>query len=245
MSIEIKSKSGKIIKTFEEESLYEKNLVRANFKNAILTFFDFRKANLQEADFTNADLYKAHFEGADLENACFFKANLKEANFNHANLTQVDFGRADLTGVSLINAKTIDTNFSQTKGILSASEWLAENFETFSGGYIVYKAFGSTYYPQPRSWKRSKFIVETPNSNRSTHCGCGINFGTISWMLREFEREISTKHVKVRRMYLHWKDLPDVVVPYNVCGKARCRRLEKGEWLSMEEIHKLNSKKGD
>jgi len=143
------------------------------------------------------------------------KADLRGANLSYANLRG-----ADLNGANLSYA-----NLSQSKGLLSASNWLEKNFKINKKGYIVYKAEGATPYLPPLLWKNNKFITEIVNPNRTEDCGCGVNFGTLKWCKRNFT------NTKIRRMYLHWEDLPDVVVPYNTDGKARCQRLEKGKLL--------------
>ena len=149
------------------------------------------------------------------------------------NLIGANLYKADLRDADLRDACLINTNLSQTKGLLSASDWLSENFETNEKGYVVYKAEGNTYFKPPAKWKRSKFITEVPNPSRTSDCGCGVSFATLDWIKPHFGHNAGSGWTRVRRMYLHYKDLPDVVVPYNTNGKARCGRLEKGRLIEI------------
>ena len=152
------------------------------------------------------------------------------ASLSDASLTDADLNDANLTGADLYGANLKGANLSQSKDLLMASEWLKQKFKFNKKGYIVYKAEGNPIYQPPNCWKNSKFITEIPNPLRSQDCGCGVNFGTIDWIKNNYNITPNGE-TRIRRMYLHWEDLADVVVPYNTDGKARCARLEKGRLL--------------
>jgi hypothetical protein len=152
-----------------------------------------------------ADLRSANLIGADL-----IRADLSDANLRSADLSGADLGGADL---------------SQVKGILRAQEWLGL-FEADELGVIVYRAENGQH-AHPASWKFEPglFLVETPNPDRCTTCGCGVAFATLDWVLRKYpDGEIWKSRIR-------WIDLADVVVPFGTDGKARCARLELIEKL--------------
>ena len=122
-----------------------------------------------------------------------------------------DGERANLSGADLSGAK----------GLLSATAFMAENFETTADGYIAYKAFGRQY-ASPGTWKiePGAIIDEVPNPDRCTECACGINVAPLKWA-REYAGGGSFWKVLIR-----WAWLPGVVVPYNTDGKIRCERVE-------------------
>ena len=144
-----------------------------------------------------------------------------------ADLQKADLREADLRGADL----------SQANGIETAIDWLKKNFKTNNKGFIVYKAIGATYYTLPKSWDKIKigdYYQENVNFYRTEPCGCGVNFATLDWIKREFRHKIAVEDIKVRRCYLHWEDLADIVVPYNTDGKARCAKLEKGKIIKVK-----------
>ena len=212
-------------------------LTYANLTNAKLTYADLTNAKLTNANLTHANLTYADLTDADLTNADLTYANLTNADLTYANLTSADLTSADLTDADLTNANLTNADLSQSKGLLVASKWLRQNFKFNKKGYIVYKAEGDTTYDSPLSWKNSKFITEVPNPLRTVECGCGVNFGTFEWVTN-FYCLAPNKEIRIRRMYLHWEDLADVVVPYNTDGKARCARLEKGKLLQENKMDK-------
>ena len=159
------------------------------------------------------------------ERADLSGADLSGANLSGANLRSADLRSADLSGANLFGANLFGANLSQVKGILRAQEWLGL-FEADELGVIVYRAENGQY-AHPASWKFEPglFLVETPNPDRCTTCGCGVAFATLDWVLREYpDGEIWKSRIR-------WIDLADVVVPFGTDGKARCARLELIEKL--------------
>jgi len=216
-------------------NLYGAKLTGANLSDAKLTGANLSGANLSGAKLTDANLYGAKLTDANLSDANLSGANLSgakltDANLYGANLSGAKLTDANLYGANLSGANLSDANLSQSKGLLIASEWLKQKFKFNKKGYIVYKAEGNPIYQPPNCWKNSKFITEIPNPLRSQNCGCGVNFGTVDWIKNNYNITPNGE-TRIRRMYLHWEDLADVVVPYNTDGKARCARLEKGRLL--------------
>jgi len=176
---------------------------------------DFSCANLSHADLSHADLSSADLSSADLRHADLSCTNLSSADLSHA-----DLSGANLSGANLSGADLRHTDLSCTKGLLLSSDYI-KTFERDADGYIVYRAERGTYNP-PDSWKfkPGAFLSEVPNPCRTVPCGCGVNFATREWV------EANHPNRPVWKCRIRFEDLADVVVPYNVGGKARCTRLE-------------------
>ena len=141
-------------------------------------------------------------------------------------LANVDGGRradlsgADLSGADLSGADLRGANLSGANGLLSASKFIAENFEATSEGIIAYKTFGGTY-KSPDKWQieAGSIIEENVNPNRTDVCGCGINVAPLDWVKKNYDGDSWEVLIK-------WEWLPGVVVPYNTDGKIRCERVQ-------------------
>lgn len=212
------------------------NLARASLAGTNLTGATLEKINLADANLRGANLIGADLVGATLEGANLFKAwlfeadliraNLREATLRKAYLEQADleeanFRDANLTDANLKNANLEGANLYKTNGLLSAIDFLAENFEKTPDGYIVYKTFGM-YYSTRTDWTIEKdgIIEDIVDLDRRTTCGYGINVATKDWIKRE-----APKINKVWKCLIKWEWLPGVVVPYATDGKIRCERL--------------------
>ena len=202
-------------------------LSNANLSNADLSGADLSGADLRGADLRGADLRRADLRGADLSNADLRGANLSNANLSGADLRRADLNNADLSGADLSYTDLVDANLSGAKGLLDASDWLRDHFDTTSTGIRVYKAFGATTYPQSVFGKIrvGKVLTETVNSCRTNECGCGVNFATLKWVKAFYCND----DVIIRECFIDFADLAGVVVPYNTDGKARCARLTVGK----------------
>ena len=195
----------------------KKNGVRANLSSANL-----RSANLSSADLSSADLSYADLSYADLSSANLRSADLSSANLSSANLSSADLSYADLSYADLSYADLSSADLSQSKGLLKAREWIAENFKKTKNGFVVYKKIGNTSYTMPKSWniKAKSFIEDIVNPNPTEDCGCGVNFGTRKWC------ENNYSEADLWECLILFEDAPDIVVPYNTDGKARCGRLQ-------------------
>jgi len=136
-------------------------------------------------------------------------------------LTNVDFTGSDLTGnyfADLVRGM----NISQTKGLDNGSD-LMNQFEKTDKGWIVYKAIGGTTYPIPNEWQilPGSLLTEQVNHNRFEDCGCGVNFGTLDFIKRNYRN-----CQQLWKCLLQYEDAYDVCIPYNTDGKARCGKLK-------------------
>ena len=151
-------------------------------------------------------------ERADLRYADLSSANLSFANLRSANLRSADLSFANLSSA----------NLSQSKGLLKAREWIAENFKKTRKGFVVYKKIGNTTYDKPKSWsiEVGAFLEDVVNPHPTEDCGCGVNFGTRQWCENNYSA------ADLWECLILFEDAPDIVVPYNTDGKARCGRLQ-------------------
>ena len=85
MKIEIKSRFGGVLFTYEKENATIKDAVLQALKEKA----NLRGANLRGADLSDADLRGAYLRGANLRGAYLSNANLRGANLSDANLSNV------------------------------------------------------------------------------------------------------------------------------------------------------------
>jgi hypothetical protein len=204
----------------DSANLHGADLDSANLKRANLHGANLRDANLRRADLHGANLRGANLRGANLRGADLRGANLGSANLGSANLDNASLRGASLSGASLRGAYLNGVDLSGARGLLDAADWLSR-FERDADGVIAYKRIGKTDFPMPGTWtiKPGAVLVEVPNPERCTECGCGVNFGTREWCERY------CVDADLWRCRIAWIDLAGVVVPYNTDGKARCARL--------------------
>ena len=162
---------------------------------------------------------------ADLSGADLMWADLSGANLRDADLSGADLMWADLRGADLSRA-----DLSGAKGLASPIDYLKENFEMVSEGFVAYKTFGSGYTP-PANWKiePKSIISETVNFDRCTVCGCGINVAPIEWVKNKYNDAPCWK------VLIRFEWLAGVCVPYNTDGKIRCERVELLEMVKTEK----------
>ena len=91
--------------------------VRADLRNADLSYADLRNANLsyanlRNANLRNADLRNANLRNADLRNADLRYADLRYADLRNADLSYADLSNADLSNADLSYADLINANLS-------------------------------------------------------------------------------------------------------------------------------------
>jgi len=135
------------------------------------------------------------------------------------NLSDTNLSGAHLLGANLRGANLRGANLSGSNGLLSASQWMADNFK-YKNGYIVYRAQRGEF-DTPDEWRFTPgaVLIEVANHDRSTVCGCGVNFATLEWVREHYPNET------IWQCRIEPRDLPGVVVPYNTEGQARCERL--------------------
>ena len=131
--IEIKSKIGNLLFTYESENATIKeallkaiesgadlsgaDLSRANLYGAYLYGANLSGANLSRANLYGAYLYGANLSGADLSGANLSRANLSGANLSRANLYGADLSGANLYGADLSGAIKIPIHCKWSVGI--------------------------------------------------------------------------------------------------------------------------------
>jgi len=93
-----------IVEQHEKWLRNESDGVRANLRNANLSFADLAGANLSDADLSGADLSFADLAGANLSDAIIIDAYLHGCNLTNADLTGADLRNANLSFVDLRGA---------------------------------------------------------------------------------------------------------------------------------------------
>ena len=231
--------------------LFDADLSNANLSNANLSYaklsyaklFDanLSGANLSGANLSNANLFDANLSnatlsGADLSDANLFDANLYNVNLSGADLSGADLSGADLSGADLSGANLYNVNLynvnlsgadlSGAKELQNPLSFLDKNFKTAKDVngeyYVVYKAFGNTFFTQPKKWilKSGSIITENVNRGITKECGCGVNFATLKWINNNIRWSVEIWECK-----LYFKDLINTIIPYNTDGKGRCEKL--------------------
>ena len=127
---------------------------------------------------------------------------------------------ADLRYTDLRDANLSGANLSGAKELLSAVNFMENNFERTAEGYLAYKTFGGQY-KAPLGWKIEKgaVISENVNACRVDSCGSGINVAPLDWVKSYYRGEIW-------KVLIRWQWQSGVCVPYNTDGKIRCERVE-------------------
>lgn len=223
-------------------SLIECKLERAQIDHADLKNSDCRSTSFRWASILMADFTTAKLPSTDLHHVWAHMANFKHANMIGADLRQGDFTAANFQGAQLQGAKFYgatlhDANFqganlSGATGLLDPYEWICTHFEWSSqlDGFIVYKRIGNTEHKAPRHWsiQPGATIREVVNQDPGSHCACGINFGTPTYVQRHYTA------ARLWRCLLDREGLATLTVPYNTDGKART-----GALTLIEEIHRI------
>ena len=149
-------------------------------------------------------------------------ADLSSANLSSANLSYADLSSADLSSANLSSADLRYADLSLVKNLLNKTKEFMNNFKFNKKGLIVYKGIGKTSYSINPNWKiaQGEYLEEVVNFNKTNDCGCGVNFGTLEYIKSNYPKST------IWECLIEFKDLVEVVVPYNTDGKARCSRLK-------------------
>ena len=199
------------------------NLSGANLSGANLSFANLSDANLSGANLSGANLSFANLRGANLRGANLSGANLSFANLSGANLSFANLRGANLSGANLSFANLSGANLSDADGLLSAIDYLKENFEITSEGFIAYKTFGGEYNP-PERWvlQPGSVITQNVNFDRCNNCGCGINVAPLEWVKNYYGYTGSD----IWKVLIRFEWLAGVCVPFHTDGKIRCERVQ-------------------
>jgi hypothetical protein len=155
----------------------------------------------------------------------FSYSDLSYSNLSHSNLRGSNLSYSNLRGSNLSYS-----NLSNVKNMIDDTKNFMKNFKFNKKGLIVYKGIGHTSYPINPKWKiqEGEYLTEIVNPCKNCECGCGVNFGTIEYIKRNYPLS------EIWECLIEFEDLVDVVVPYNTDGKARCSRLKLIRKLKQE-----------
>ena len=232
----------------ESASLRWANFRDANLSWARLPYCDLRSASFSRTKFIDANLCKADLSGCEASDADFTSAMMthakfcsshaRDAIFSRASLSYADFGEAHLKGCDFTDALLKDVKFgnanlSGAKGIPSASDFM-RIFARDDHGFLVFKRIGAgkTEYAPPKQWvfEPGSFLEEVACEDRGEGCGCGVNFGTASFV------DLNYQSAEAWICRIRWEDAAGIVVPYSSRGKARCSRLELVRKIDASEL---------
>lgn len=105
--IEIRHKiTGKVIFTYEGDTLRGANLARTNLCGANLSWSDLSEANLSETDLSGTNLSGTNLTRTNLSGATLTRTNLSETNLSGTDLSWADLSWANLNGTNLIFLET-------------------------------------------------------------------------------------------------------------------------------------------
>jgi len=208
---------------------------RANFEDANLHRAQLDGANLVDASFTCANLTWASLRGANLQGAELQHCNLSHAvltdahlrgvDLRSANLAQANLEGADLRGAKLPETNLFKANLFDVRGLMSATDWLAEHLEKVPAGWIAYKRVAEVM-TWPKGWRESwphpaPGVVLRANVLPDRTCyGSGISLATLDWCREHY------KGAPLWRVLIRWEWAAGIVVPYRTDGEFRCERCE-------------------
>ena len=179
---------------------------------------DYTKKQISEMLENHLKWLKDNSDGVRINLPYLNCANLRGADLSDADLSYANLNCSNLSGANLSYA-----NLSGAKNLNTAREFMG-NFKKDKLGFLVYKRIGAgrTSSNPPEYWKIEKgaFLEEVVNQLPTVDCACGVNFGTLDWCKANYT------DADLWLCRIRWEDLPDVTVPYNTDGKARCGRLE-------------------
>lgn len=213
--------------TFVNQKFEDCKWKYATFVGCTIEKSSFGGEDMRDVNFEKCEFDCVNFPVADLRHSWFKECIIKGTSFAEADLSRADLRKSDFKGTSFVGAKLNQTNFSDTTGLISPTQYLADNFEKTEDGYIAYKTFG-TYYEKNSKWeiKEGSVISEITNFNPTSECGCGINVSTKDWMWTEMACNDAFTGATVWKVLIRWEWLAGVCVPYCTDGKIRCEKVE-------------------
>ncbi len=202
------------------------DMSHTNMSHSNLSGADMSNTNLSHSDLSYADLSGADMSYADLSHAILIGTDLSYSDLGCAILIGTDMSHSDLSGANLSHA-----NLSSAKGLMHQHEWMEENLIKCGDGFIVYKTFGEIHKPNVE-WRIEEgcIITENVNFDRASDCACGINVGTLTWVLN------STRVNEIWECLIPFDALSGVCIPYNTDGRFRCEMVKLIKKYSREEL---------
>lgn len=214
-------------------------LTGAWFEDTVLVDVTMSHCDLSGASFPGANLFLAHMDKGNYEYVDFKCSNMRGVTFYDINFRSCKFTNATFDAATKFDEVSMSKcDLSGAKGLIDPSKWMQKNFKRNRKGYIVYKAIHArTDYSKPEHWiiQPGSILTEVVNDNRSDHCGCGINFATVPWIVDFYGKE------DIWECLIPFKELVSVVVPYTTHGKARCSHLELIRKLTCVEVAVLDN----
>lgn len=236
--------------TFEQIDFSGANFSSCRFTGCSFTKCSLSKVNLYSAVIDHVDCTDTNFYAADLENSTinqttfedcalcfsimrhasmnfphFLRCDLAYAEISEVAISSAEFLRCDLSNAVLENTSLADVNLSGSFGLISPSDWLRDQFESDAQGILVYKSLEAMHTSHWGDVVPGMILSETVNPDRTASCGCGVNFGTLIYVQTNYPENLWLCRIR-------WEWLPEVIVPYNTDGKARCGKLELIRCLS-------------
>jgi len=209
-------------------------------------------AHISDLTFKNIVLHGVQLCHSLLNNCSFFRCDFERCNLgftelHYCELKSCDFKYADFTRTLFVGSHFNDCDMSQAKGLISQSEWIKNNLEATSNGYICYKSFNE-YYSPPNSWhpiELGKYVEENVNTSRTSLCSYGVNIGTLDFAARSIQCiPVESDYNPVYECLIEFADLADVVVPFNTDGKFRAGRVKILRKIDREELAKAGESLG-
>jgi len=210
------SLSGRIFNRviFKLSNLNFMNMANSTFIHCMFTGCKLSNVSMEKCKFEHT-----HFNESAID-ADFFNSTFTDTHFNTCKLNRARFNKADTTNIVFSDCSMAGIHLS---GAITQTpkQFMDKLFKRDEKGWIVYKGFGCEYMtPDYWSVKEGGFIEEAVNPDRTSDCGCGINFATISWIKDHYNSS------PIWKCRVNFEDACGIVVPYGSTGKARCDRLE-------------------
>lgn len=187
------------------------------------------------------DLNSCHIVAQDFKccKSALYDTTLINSSYVHiteCNVAQISFKGCDLRGLVCSNTSTDNMNFSGCE-VFSPSQWIKENCRfTESGSILVYKKIGDTDYPMPSYWviEPGSFITEATNPSVMEPCACGVNVGTLQWIVENYG------YAGIWECEIIPEDFFGVVIPIQTNGKFRANRVKLVRLLSYCDIEEIS-----
>lgn len=185
-------------------------------------------SDLRYSDMSHNDLTGSNMHGCDLTGS-----NMRGCDLTGCDLSGCDMSYNDLRDSVLIGCDLRNCILSGAVGVPTQWQWVSDNLTKTDNGYICYKTFYEFYTPN-KGWKiaEGETITENVNFDKCNLCACGINVGTLEYVLK------STKKADVWECLIPFEALAGVCVPYNTDGRFRCEMVKLLKKHTREELLK-------